>query len=206
MNWFQISFSFALCDLMSQSQLILFIWWPSCLVADSASDTLTAVCPNTPRSLLLAGLAGEYYWMSIWPHYKCVATGNPLGEERGEGGQLHHGIETWPLSLFFFPSFFFFSSSLGGHARAHMHMCTRARMHSLPKQRYVGEEENQNVERLSDTAHNICLWLNVKKETDWVRLCVCISSWVLFQVKLICHWNYKIDQNERQTFMVQGWK
>lgn len=73
-------------DLMNQCQLILFIRRPSCLVADSASDTLTAVCPNTPRPLLLAGLAGEYYWMSIWPHYKCVAMGNQLGEEGGGGG------------------------------------------------------------------------------------------------------------------------
>lgn len=84
-SWSWISSTLTLCDLVNQSQLIVFTWRPSCLVADSALWHLTAVCPNTPRSLLLAGLAGEYYWMSIWPHYKCVAKGNRLREREGEG-------------------------------------------------------------------------------------------------------------------------
>lgn len=52
---------------------------------------LLLIQPLTLWLLTRTGLAGEYYWMSIWPHYKGVAMGNQLGEEGGE-------LETWPLS------------------------------------------------------------------------------------------------------------
>lgn len=148
MNWSRITFSFTLCDLMNQCQLIVFIWRPSCLVADSASDTLTAVCPNTPHSLLLAGLAGEYYWMSIWPHYKCVATGNQLGEEGGvgRGGRT---VASWDRNLTSLSLFLFFPRLSGD---AHVHMCTRAHMqhtHPQPRARTVSLNKDTSERRTS---------------------------------------------------------
>lgn len=107
-----------LADSGSVAGLLSVIWWVRAQILTGGHLVLLLIQPltlwlgpNTPRSLLLTGLAGEYYWMSIWPHYMCVATGNQLSEGGGgEGGgaQLHHGMETWPL--FFFPLPFSFSS------------------------------------------------------------------------------------------------
>lgn len=187
---------------MNQCQLNVFIWRPSCLVADSASDTLTVVCPNTPRTLPLAGLAGEYYWMSIWPHYKCVATGNQLGEKGGERG--NRTVASWDRNL---TSLFFLSSSppprLSGDAHVHKRTCVHVHAEyahaatctpGLPKQRYIKEEESQCVEPLySDSAqqYNICLRLNVKTHctltsTECVHVCVflCVCSCSLWCFKI----------------------
>lgn len=156
-----------LCDVMSHSSDINRR--PSCLVAaDSASDTLTRA-QHALALLLLTGLAGEYYWMSIWPHYKCVATGNRLGGEGGGGGgKRRRGrgkggpVASWDrnltsLSFFFFLPFLFFLASLAEATRVLpcAGTCACGRAQFAKSRVHKPERENRRSDEKFWQEHNL---------------------------------------------------
>lgn len=115
---FRISCWFTFCDMMSQSSDIN--WRPSCLVADSASDTLT-------RAQHASFFAAHWFgwWILLDVHltslYVCCYW--QPAQRRRRRRRRGSTVASWDRNLtsLFFPPCFFFLVSQRSHAFAAVH-------------------------------------------------------------------------------------